>query len=391
MATRGGAMAMLKNQYGENRAARTQQELNVILTSHARYLTYQGGTRAQLARCNLDGLNLANRNLAEADFSGASLVGANLSGSSLERANLYCADLRQCNLQSAKMSHADMRGASFSGAKLTYAILDAADLRAAMMTFIGADRVPVIDAGSAKARGKIVTASGVDFSNCSMKCASLGNAQLDGANFTGALLQGATFKNAKLTNVTFKNADLTGVNLSDLAVPPEALDGCVQDVTPQAAAKLDSLKAMLEAHQQAITTGGAQGARAILDDEDLRPLRELLIARALTGLSARRACAIGIDFSGCQLQGANFEGADLRDANFSNADMRGVSLRGAKLAHAKFDKTNLGSLMLTGGTVLATDLGAVDANEDQFRRAILDSGSSAHGSVATKDTSAALA
>ncbi len=69
---------MLKNLYGEKRVARTQHELNGILLSHERYVTYRGGMRAQLAHASLDGLILANRILTEADFSGASLVRANL-------------------------------------------------------------------------------------------------------------------------------------------------------------------------------------------------------------------------------------------------------------------------------------------------------------------------
>jgi uncharacterized protein YjbI with pentapeptide repeats len=209
-----------------------------------------------------------------------------------------------------------------------------------------------------------------------MKGASFGNAKLDGANFTGALLHGASFKSAKLTNVTFKNAVLTGVNLKELAVSPDAMVGCVQDVTPQAAAKFDMLRAKLDAHQQWISSGGAQGAPAVLDDEDLRPLHQLLVARPLTGLSARRACAIGLDFSGSQLQGAKFDGADLRDANFTNADLRGVSLRQAQLAHARFNRANLSRLALANGTVLAPDLGEVGSMEDQFRGAIFDGANS---------------
>ncbi len=367
---------MLKNLYGERRAARTQQELNAILSAHERYVTYQGGMRAQLAHANLDGLNLANRNLTEVDLSGASLVGATLCGSNLERASLYCADLRECNLQSAKLSRADLRGASFKGAKLAFAVLDNADLRAAMMMYVGAEGVSVIDRDRGGKDDKSVTMagspSGVDFSNCSMKGASFGNAKLDGANFTGALLQGANFKSAKLTNVTFRNAVLTGVNLKELAVPPEAMDGCVTDVAPEAAARFDELKAKLDSHQHWIATGGAQGSPAVLDGEDLRPLHNLLVARPLTGLLARNAIGIGLDFSGSQLQAAKFDGADLRDANFSNADMRGTSLRGTKLAHARFRKSNLSSLPLTKGTLLSPDLSNADATEEQFYDAILD-------------------
>jgi uncharacterized protein YjbI with pentapeptide repeats len=360
---------MLKNLYGEKRTARTQSELNAILLAHERYVTYRGGARAQLAHAALDRLVLANRNLAEADFSGASLVGATLRGSNLERASLYCADLRDCDLQQAKLTRADLRGASFKGAKLSFAVMDNADLRAAMMMYVGPDGISVVDR---ERGGRQSEPAGVDFSNCSMKGVSFGNAKLDGANFTGAILHGANFKNAKLTNVTFKNAVLTGVNLKDLQVPKEAMEGCIGDITQESARKFDQLKVRLEAHQQWITSAGAQGSPANFDGEDLRPLQKLLVGRSLTGLSAKNATCVGLDFSGSQLQGAKFDGADLRDANFSTADLRGASLRSTRLAHARFDKANLCRLMLTSGAMLAPDLSGADASEDQFYSATLD-------------------
>jgi uncharacterized protein YjbI with pentapeptide repeats len=359
---------MLKNLYGEKRVTRTQQELNALLLSHERYVSYRGGARAQLAHSDLDGLVMANRNLTEADFSGSSLVGASLYGSNLERASLYCADLRECDLQCAKLTRADLRGASFKGARLGFAVLDNADLRAAMMMYVSADGVQVLD----REKGGRTGAAGVDFSNCSMKGVSFGNAKLDGADFTGAILHGANFKNAKLTNATFKNCVLTGVNLNDLGVPPESLVGCVADVTPAAAAKFDHLKARLDAHQQWISSAGAAGGPANFDGEDLRPLRKLLVGRPLTGLSARGAVCVGLDFSGSQLQAVKFDGADLRDVNFSNADMRGASLRNCKLAHAQFEGSNLGHLPLTSGAALAPDLLGADGTEEQFYKAMLD-------------------
>ena len=357
---------MLKNLYGDKRVARSQVELNAILSSHERYVASRGGARAQLAHALLDGLLLANRNLKEADFSGASLVGASLHGSNLEYASLYCADLRDCDLRSTRLTRADLRGASFRGARLSHAVLDNADLRAAMMMYVGDGGVSVVD------RAAQGSATGVDFSNCSMKGASFGNARLDGANFNGALLTGASFKNARLANASFKNAVLTGVSLKELDVPADAIAGSVTDVTPEAAAKFERLKQLLDAHQQWIAGGGSAGAPANFDNQDLRPLHKLLIGRPLGGLSARGAICIGLDFSGCQLQAAKLDGADLRDADFTDADLRGASLRGARLAHARFERTNLGRLALSNGTFLAPDLREVDAVEEQFHRATLE-------------------
>jgi uncharacterized protein YjbI with pentapeptide repeats len=270
-------------------------------------------------------------------------------------------------MKSARLSRADLRGASFKGARLSHAVLDNADLRAAMMMYVGSDGISFSDSGRAAKHG-----TGVDFSRCSMKNVSFGNAKLDGADFTGALLQGACFRGAKLTNVTFKDAVLTGVNLKELAVPPEALADCVKDVSEEAASRFNELKERLDRHQEWIASGGKKGAPANFDGEDLRPLHQLFLGRPLTGLSARRSIAIGIDFSGSQLQAAKLDGADFRDANFSAADLRGISMRATRLAHAKFDKANLLRLTLTDGTPIFADLAEADVTVEQFLNAVLD-------------------
>lgn len=364
---------MMKSLYGEKHRAITQAELGPILANHQRYAMCNGGKRAVLAHVDLSGLNLAERNLTEADFSGAVMIGATLYSANLERASLYCTDLRDSNLQSAKLIRADMRGASLRGAKLAYAMLDGADLRAAMMMFVGDGDVSINRGSEEGGGGKQKSGPvGVDFSNSSLKNVSFGSAKLDGAKFDGAILQGANFRGAKMENVSFKGAVLTGVNLDDLSVPPEALAGCVMDVSAAAIAKVPELRARIEAHGHWIITNGAEGRPAVLDGEDLRPLKAQLTGRPLGGLSARNCIAVGIDFSGCQLQAANFEGADLRDANFTSADLRGITLRSTKLAHAVFDQANLCGLPFPGDRKKQPDLSGSDAGEDQFAAAMLD-------------------
>jgi uncharacterized protein YjbI with pentapeptide repeats len=92
----------------------------------------------------------------------------------------------------------------------------------------------------------------------------------------------------------------------------------------------------------------------------------------LGGLSARGALAIGIDFSGAQLQAAKFDGADVRDANFSDGDLRGISLRNARLTHARFDRADLGRLMLTSGKPLYSNLTGADVSPEQFLDVVFD-------------------
>lgn len=357
---------MLKNLYGESHTARTQMELDAVVALHERFATQRGGRRAQLGKTDLTGLRLANRNLAEADFAGASLESASLFGAKLQRASLYCTDLRNADLRHADLTHADMRGVSLKGANLSFAKLDNADLRAAMMMFMSADGVAIVDHGETGGDGT------VDFSNCSLKRASFGNAKLDGANFSGAMLQGASFRGAKLKNVKFEGAILTGVDLKELSVPPELLADCITDVSPASLAKFDMLRSRLDAHQEWIVSAGKQGSHCVLDGEDIRMLQKLVVGRPLTGLSARGAVGVGLNFAGSQLQGARFDGADLRDADFSGADLRGASFADAKIAHAKFDKADLRSLVLGSGQVRAVRFDSALGSESQFAGALLD-------------------
>ncbi|MGB8364780.1 MAG: pentapeptide repeat-containing protein [Rhizomicrobium sp.] len=362
----------LKNLYEAKGAALQQAEINGIFSSQGRYAICRGGQFTRLKGANLDGLNLANRNLKEVDFSATSLVKAILCGSNLARASLYCADLRGCDLRNANLTGADMRGASFKDANLSFAVLDGADLRAGMMMYVASDgNASIMDRGdlSKDATGP---AGRVDFSNCSMKSAQFGNAKLDNAKFDGALLDGASFRGARLRNASFRGAVLMGVNLNDLGVPPEALKDCVLDVSPQALAKSADLKAKLDAHHTWISSNGKQGASAVLDGEDLRPLQKEFSGRCLIGLSARNASAIGVSFAGCQLQGAKFDGADLRDADFSKADLSGASLKGTRLAHAKFEKARLHNLLLVSGALVRPDLTEAEATQEQFLGAISD-------------------
>jgi uncharacterized protein YjbI with pentapeptide repeats len=366
---------MLTDLHGQKRPKMAQTELNRLLMAYERYVTGRGGARTHFKMADLSGLNLANRILNEIDFSGASLVGASLHGSSLLRASLYCADLRDCDLRNAKMIGADMRGASFKGARLAFAVLDNADLRAAAMMHVQPEGVS-ISGRSVWDHGEHDTAQsrrhGVDFSNCSLKHVSFENAKLDDVNFTGALLNGANFKGAQLTNVTMRGAVLTGVHLEEFNLPPEAFAECVIDVTPDSIIRAPALRDKLQDHQLWISSDGKQGAAANFDGEDLRPLKKDFAGRELAGLSARNAVAIGVDFSGCRLQGAKFDGADLRDANFSRADLCGASFHAAKLAHGQFAKAHLGNLHLVSGEILPPNLSGAEAVPQQFQDAILD-------------------
>jgi uncharacterized protein YjbI with pentapeptide repeats len=211
-------------------------------------------------------------------------------------------------------------------------------------------------AGSTLDRARLdeLTAPGVSFRNCSLRGAKLRNANLTNADFADANLEGADLHGARLSGVGLNGAILCGVELDHLDLAPEALIGCVLDPSAEAYAQAEVIRTAINQAELWIESEGADGERGRLDGADLRVVGDAFKNRALTGLSAARAVAVSVDFSGAQLQGATFDGADLRRANFQGADLRGTSFSGAKLAHADFTNANISALELPSGRSLPT-------------------------------------
>jgi uncharacterized protein YjbI with pentapeptide repeats len=93
-------------------------------------------SRADLARANLAGADLADTNLAGANLAGANiaranLAGADLAGADLARANLAGADLAGADLAGANLTDANLAGANIARANLTDADLAGANLAGA--------------------------------------------------------------------------------------------------------------------------------------------------------------------------------------------------------------------------------------------------------------------
>ncbi|PCX99385.1 hypothetical protein A7N77_14305 [Listeria monocytogenes] len=91
-----------------------QEELDIILENHGKWLFNEGGDRADLSNADLKNTNLRFANLRLADLRGANLSYADLSG----------ADLSGANLRGANLSYADLSYADLSGANLSYANLN---------------------------------------------------------------------------------------------------------------------------------------------------------------------------------------------------------------------------------------------------------------------------
>ncbi|HGE6604731.1 TPA: pentapeptide repeat-containing protein [Listeria monocytogenes] len=100
-----------------------QEELDIILENHEKWLRDEGGERADL-RC----ADLSNANLRHADLSNADLSNADLREADLREVNLSYANLRHADLSNADLSNADLREADLREADLREVNLSYADL-----------------------------------------------------------------------------------------------------------------------------------------------------------------------------------------------------------------------------------------------------------------------
>ncbi|EAE1876966.1 pentapeptide repeat-containing protein [Listeria monocytogenes] len=79
-----------------------QEELDIILENHGKWLLNEGGERADLSNADLKNTNLRFANLSYADLRRADLSGANL-----RRANLRGTDLSDANLNWVNWQHVE--------------------------------------------------------------------------------------------------------------------------------------------------------------------------------------------------------------------------------------------------------------------------------------------
>ncbi|HAB7368952.1 TPA_asm: hypothetical protein GYO32_01490 [Listeria monocytogenes] len=111
-----------------------QEELDIILENHGKWLRNEGGDRADLSNADLKNTNLrfanlrlaylSNANLRGANLRFADLRGADLSNVNLSYANLSIADLNNANLRFADLSNVNLSNANFRGVDLSYANLN---------------------------------------------------------------------------------------------------------------------------------------------------------------------------------------------------------------------------------------------------------------------------
>ncbi|EAF6368128.1 pentapeptide repeat-containing protein [Listeria monocytogenes] len=91
-----------------------QEELDIILENHGKWLRNEGGEKADLSNADLKNTNLRGANLRLADISNANLSNANLSIADLSNANLSIADLSNANLYNANLRGTDLSDANLN-------------------------------------------------------------------------------------------------------------------------------------------------------------------------------------------------------------------------------------------------------------------------------------
>ncbi len=106
-----------------------QEELDIILENHGKWLLNEGGERADLSNADLKNTNLRFANLRLAYLRGANLSNANLSNANLSIADISNANLSNANLSNANLSIADLSNANLSITDLSNANLYNANLR----------------------------------------------------------------------------------------------------------------------------------------------------------------------------------------------------------------------------------------------------------------------
>ncbi|EAE3078338.1 pentapeptide repeat-containing protein [Listeria monocytogenes] len=106
-----------------------QEELDIILKNHGKWLLNEGGERADLSNADLKNTNLRFANLRLADLRGAYLSNANFRGVDLRFADLKNTNLRFANLSYANLRFADLSYANLSNADLSNVNLSNANFR----------------------------------------------------------------------------------------------------------------------------------------------------------------------------------------------------------------------------------------------------------------------
>ncbi|MCP2671410.1 pentapeptide repeat-containing protein [Maricaulaceae bacterium EIL42A08] len=257
------------------------------------------------------------------------------------------------------------------GADLYRSKLDGADFRQAVL--VRADRDPgLVPAGLNFDEDGDMKGGNVDFRNCSMVGAQLGNAKLKGADFSGANLHGADLSGADIRDANLNGAILTAANLEGAAIDGVTMENVLRDPDAKALARAEDLRSRIEANDTYTHSLGKKGKRGRFDGEDLRPLGDAFHKSGLVGATFKNACGVGLNFRGVILIGASFEGADLRNARFEGADLRGCNFKNCNLNHADFSRSELTAFDGMSGRRFPPNFSGASMHSTNFDEVVLE-------------------
>ena len=98
----------------------TQEELNIILDNHNKYLNEEeGGERADLYKKDCSGLDFSSNNLRCIYLDSCNLTNCNFSNCNLEYACLFNTNLTKANFTNANLMGAELVNSNLTGANLT--------------------------------------------------------------------------------------------------------------------------------------------------------------------------------------------------------------------------------------------------------------------------------
>ena len=135
------------------------------------------------------------------------------------------------------------------------------------------------------------------------------------------------------------------------------------------------LQQILTDHAKWLTTNGAEGRRADLEDAYLRDadLEDAYLRDAdLRDADLRYANLRCANLRGAYLRGADLEDANLEGANLYCANLRGANLRGANLRGADLEGANLEGADLYGANLRGANLRGADLRDADLRGADLE-------------------
>lgn len=223
------------------------------------------------------------------------------------------------SLRGRRLQEAHLDGAPLQGADLIKADLTGTSLRFAKLR--GARFCPSFEE----------TSEEISTSKESL-CATLKDADLEGASLVdvhlvGADLSGATLANADLQGATIHDVLLRGADLRYSNLERAVLTNLeLQTLNLEAATLRSAYLANVRLSEAYLSTADFQDA-IVSDDVDLQ-------GACLYSANLQRAQLSGVDLRNADLPGANARDANLRDAKLSGANLRGADLRGADLTGA---------------------------------------------------------